>query len=291
MSRILVTGSSGQLGAELKALQPFYKEHAFCFTDTKELDITDHVAVDRFVEEEGIQAIINCAAYTAVDMAESEVEQSDRLNHLAVANFSKIAKKKNLRLLHVSTDYVFDGDGNKPYLETDKPNPKSVYGRTKWAGELAMQKINPSHSAIVRTSWLYSRYGNNFVKTMLRLGGEKERLEVVHDQLGTPTHAEDLASVLLKIMPQLSNDNVETYHYTNEGFCSWYDFARAIFEIKGIACEVFPVETSRYPTAAKRPFYSALNKEKIKEKYALVIPHWRAALKKGLENIEKDLCM
>ena len=287
MSRILVTGGKGQLGSELKALEASFSEYHFYFTDAQVLDITNHRAVEDFVTANNIQIIVNCAAHTAVDKAESELELSEQLNHLAVGNLAKIAKEKDMQLIHVSSDYVFDGSSISPYLETDLANPQSVYGQTKLAGERAMQKINPSHSAIIRTSWVYSSYGNNFVKTMLRLGKEREQLEVVSDQVGTPTYARDLAKAILVVLPQLNNTEVEILHYSNAGFCSWYDFAKAIFELSGISIEVHPIASSQYPTVAKRPFYSVLNKEKIKDKYAVEIPHWNAALKDCLRILGK----
>jgi len=288
MSRILVTGGKGQLGSELKSLEASFSEYCFCFTDAQVLDITNHRAVENFVTANNIQIIVNCAAHTAVDKAESELELSEQLNHLAVENLAKIAKEKEIQLIHISTDYVFDGSSKTPYLETDLANPQSVYGLTKLAGERAMQKINPSHSAIIRTSWVYSSYGNNFVKTMLRLGKEREQLKVVSDQIGTPTYARDLAKAILAVLPKLNNTEVEILNYSNEGVCSWYDFAKAIFEFSGISMEVYPIATSHYPSIAKRPFYSVLNKEKIKDKYALEIPHWNAALKDCLYILGKE---
>jgi len=288
MSRILVTGGKGQLGSELKSLEASFSEYCFCFTDAQVLDITNHRAVEDFVTANNIQIIVNCAAHTAVDKAESELELSEQLNHLAVENLAKIAKEKEIQLIHISTDYVFDGSSKTPYLETDLANPQSVYGLTKLAGERAMQKINPSHSAIIRTSWVYSSYGNNFVKTMLRLGKEREQLKVVSDQIGTPTYARDLAKAILAVLPKLNNTEVEILNYSNEGVCSWYDFAKAIFEFSGISMEVYPIATSHYPSIAKRPFYSVLNKEKIKDKYALEIPHWNAALKDCLYILGKE---
>ena len=278
MNNILVTGGNGQLGSELKEIVHNYKDYNFLFTDVKDLDITNHTAVKEFIEINNINVIINCAAYTAVDEAESEPELSDAINHLAVANFAQIAKEKNIKLIHISTDYVFDGTNHKPYVETDTPNPQSVYGKTKLDGELALQQINPANSIIIRTSWVYSKFGNNFVKTMLRLAETRDEISVVADQVGTPTNAANLAKAILNILPQIKNETVELFHYSNEGVCSWYDFAKAIFEIKGISIKVNPIETKQYPTPAKRPFYSVLNKTNIKEKYLLVIPYWKESL-------------
>jgi dTDP-4-dehydrorhamnose reductase len=202
-----------------------------------------------------------------------------QLNHLAVANFSEIAKKNNIKLVHISTDYVFDGTNKKPYKEIDVPNPQSVYGQTKLDGELAMQKINPANSIIIRTSWVYSKFGNNFVKTMLRLAETRDEISVVADQIGSPTNAADLAKAILTILPKISNETLELFHYSNEGVCSWYDFAKAIFEIKEVPIKVNPIKSSDYQTLAFRPFYSVLDKKKIKNIYGVRIPNWRESLK------------
>jgi dTDP-4-dehydrorhamnose reductase len=286
MNNILITGANGQLGSELKSLTKNTAQEHFFYTDVQELDITDHPAVLQFIETNSIDTIINCAAYTAVDKAESAFEISAALNHLAVENFAKIAKEKALKFIHISTDYVFDGNKCTPYNETDTPNPQSVYGETKLAGELAMQAINPKNSIIIRTSWVYSSFGANFVKTMLRLASEKAILGVISDQIGTPTYAGDLAKTILKILPKLNNEEVAVYHYSNEGVCSWYDFSKAIFEIKKIKIQVNPITSAAYPTAAKRPFYSVLNKNKLKTKFNIEIPYWREALKRYLESLE-----
>ena len=282
MNNILVTGGNGQLGSELKEIAPNYQDYNFLFTDVKDLDITNHNAVEAFIESNNINVIINCAAYTAVDKAESEPELSDAINHLAVANFAQIAKDKNIKLFHISTDYVFDGTNYKPYLETDVPNPQSVYGKTKLDGELAMQKINPANSIIIRTSWVYSKYGNNFVKSMLRLAETRDEISVVEDQIGSPTNAADLALTILAILPKLENNDVELYHYSNEGVCSWYDFAKAIFELKDIFIKVNPIESEQYPTPAERPFYSVLNKNNIKNKFQIEIPYWKDTIVNSL---------
>lgn len=278
MNNILVTGGNGQLGSELREISPNYLDYNFFFTDISDLDITDHKAVKGFVEINKINIIINCAAYTSVDKAESEPELSDAINNLAVANFAQIAKKKSIKLIHISTDYVFDGTNHKPYMETDFPNPQSVYGQTKLYGEIALQKINPSNSIIIRTSWVYSKFGNNFVKTMLDLAKTRGEINVVADQIGSPTNASDLASCILAILPQIQNYHVEVYNYSNEGVCSWYDFSKAIFELKKLSIKVNPIEGSQFPSSAKRPFFSVLNKTKIKNKYGIEIPHWRTSL-------------
>ena len=282
MNNILVTGGNGQLGSELKEIAPNYQDYNFLFTDVKDLDITNHTDVAAFVEKNDITVIINCAAYTAVDKAEEQEDLANAINHLAVANFAQIAKDKNIRLIHISTDYVFDGSNHKPYVETDIPNPQSVYGKTKLEGELAMQQINPANSIIIRTSWVYSKCGNNFVKTMLRLAETRDEISVVVDQIGTPTNAADLAEAILNILPQVSNETLELFHYSNEGVCSWYDFAKAIFEIKRIDIKIVNVQNKEYPTISKRPSFSVLNKTKIKNKFKISIKNWVEALQNTL---------
>ena len=278
MNNILVTGGNGQLGSELKEIASNYPDYNFLFTDVKTLDITNHTAVKEFIEINNINGVINCAAYTAVDKAESEPELADAINHLAVANFARLSKDKNIKLIHISTDYVFDGTNHKPYVETDTPNPKSVYGQTKLDGELAMQQINPANAVIIRTSWVYSKFGNNFVKTMLRLAETRDEISVVADQIGAPTNAADLAEAILNILPQIKNETVELFHYSNEGVCSWYDFVKAIFEIEGLNIKVNAIESSQYPTPALRPFYSVMRKAKIQEEYNIEIPYWKDSL-------------
>lgn len=282
MNNILVTGGKGQLGSELRDLAPNHPNYNFFFTDRSQLDITNHAAVDAFITKNEIDTLINCAAYTAVDKAESEPDLANAINHLAVANLAQIAKKQNFKLIHISTDYVFDGRSKEPYLETDNPNPQSIYGQTKLDGELILQKINPANSIIIRTSWVYSKYGNNFVKTMLCLAKSRDEISVVADQIGSPTNAADLAEAILTSLPQIKNETVEIFHYSNEGVCSWYNFAKAIFEIKKISITVNPIESSEYPTAAQRPFYSLLIKTKMKKHYSIEISFWRETLKNVL---------
>ena len=285
MFNILVTGSNGQLGSEIRALAIGQTNYNFIFTDVEELDITKHQVVEAFIELHKINAILNCAAYTAVDKAESDIELANEINNLAVENFARIAKAKKIKLIHISTDYVFDGVSNVSYKENVNPNPQSVYGKTKLAGEEAILKINPENSIIIRTSWVYSSFGNNFVKTMLRLGKEKDQLNIVADQVGTPTYAKDLAIVMLEILPKIKNETVEVFHFSNEGVCSWYDFAQTIFELKGIPIKLNPIETIQYPTPAKRPYYSVLNKNKMKEKYQIEIPYWKNSLRECLQKL------
>ena len=309
MLNVLVTGSNGQLGSEIRELvlgsgtsrnanlwrSPLRAPHSdveetqggtkvphpktqYFFTDRDSLDITNAAALEAFVKSNAINAIINCAAYTAVDKAESDEANANAINHLAVKNLAHIAKEKNLKLVHISTDYVYDGENFKPYTEEDATNPHGVYGATKLAGEDAIRAINPPNAIIIRTSWVYSYYGANFVKTMLRLGKEKESLGVIYDQVGTPTYAKDLAKTILEILPQLNNQKVEMYNYSNEGVLSWYDFAKEIMKMAKLKCQINPIETVDYPTLAKRPHYSLLNKSKIKSTFNLKIPYWKDGL-------------
>lgn len=279
MSNILVTGGNGQLGSEIKELSISCTNGSFFFTDVSDLDITNYTAVAAFIKTNSIDVIVNCAAYTAVDKAESEPELADAINHLAVKNLAIIARERGAKLIHISTDYVFDGTGHKPYVETDTPNPQSVYGQTKLDGELAMQAINPANSIIIRTSWVYSNFGSNFVKTMLRLGKEHEKINVVSDQIGSPTYAGDLAKAILEILPQIKNEQVAIYHFANSGTCSWSEFAKAIFKIKGMDVRVIDIPTSQYPTLAKRPQYSVMLTDKIRMNHNLQVPMWRDSLR------------
>ena len=282
MTNILITGSNGQVGNEIRDFilndECGISEFEFYFTDRKILDITDRDAVEDFCIQNNIEVIVNCAAYTAVDKAEEDVVNADRINNLAVRNLAQIAKEKHIKLIHISTDYVFDGKNYKPYVETDMTDPVSVYGQTKLDGEKAMKEINPENSIIIRTSWVYSSYGNNFVKTMLRLGKERESLGVIFDQVGTPTYAKDLAQTILEIIPKIKNEKVEIYHYSNEGVLSWYDFAKEIMRMLSLDCQINAIETKEYPTPAVRPHYSLLNKSKIKKEYNITIPYWKDSL-------------
>jgi dTDP-4-dehydrorhamnose reductase len=285
MAKILVTGCKGQLGSEIQELEKEYAQYSFFFTDIHNLDLTDHKAVKIYLEDNDIDVIVNCAAYTAVDKAETEHELADALNYLAVKNLARIAKANDIKLIHISTDYVFDGTKDTLYTETDVPNPQSVYGLTKLKGEKAIQQINPANSIIIRTSWVYSSYGNNFVKTMLRLGKERDELNVVADQFGSPTYARDLAKAILEILPKIKNKKVEFFHYANAGSCSWYDFAKAIFKNKNLQVKLNPISTSQYPTPAKRPMYSVMDTVKIKERFKVEIPDWEEALIVCLQKI------
>nr|WP_321266203.1 dTDP-4-dehydrorhamnose reductase [uncultured Sulfurimonas sp.] len=274
---ILITGSNGQVASELRELASEY-HYNFFFKDKNSLDITNEKDTKEFVDTNNINIIINCAAYTAVDKAEAEENLADAINHLAVKNLAQISKEKNIKLIHISTDYVFDGKNHKPYLESDATSPNSIYGKTKLDGEKAMIKINPKDSLIIRTSWVYSSYGSNFVKTMLRLAKEKNELGVIYDQVGTPTYAKDLAKTILEILPNITNEKVEIYHYTNEGVLSWYDFAKEIIKMAKRECFIKPIETKEYPTPASRPHYSLLNKSKIKKEFNITIPFWKDSL-------------
>ncbi|MBL0687799.1 MAG: dTDP-4-dehydrorhamnose reductase [Sulfurospirillum sp.] len=292
MTNILVTGSNGQLGSEIRELSNEYT-YSFFFTHRETLDISDPKSISNFIELNNINAIINCAAYTTVDKAEEDELNADKINHLAVKYMAKIAKEKSIQLVHISTDYVFDGTNYKPYTEYDITNPNCVYGKTKLDGENSMINTNPKNSIIIRTSWVYSSFGNNFVKTMLRLGKERGSLGIIFDQIGTPTYARDLAKAILDILPKIKNEKVEIYNYSNEGVLSWYDFSKEIMRMAKIDCTINPIETSEYPTPALRPHYSLLNKSKIKKEFNITIPYWKNSLaeclKKMGENSSREL--
>jgi dTDP-4-dehydrorhamnose reductase len=286
--RVLITGSNGQLGSEIRELASYYKKLDFIFKDLPELDIYNIDALEKFIINHKINAVINCAAYTAVDTAEDNVEIAKKVNSIGVSNLINILEKVDGKLIHISTDYVFNGDHFMPYNESDSVSPIGVYGETKREGELAV--INSVLDAIViRTSWLYSSYGNNFVKTILRLAKQKEELSVIFDQIGTPTYARDLAKTCLEILcggiSVNISENGKLYHYSNEGVASWYDFAISIMKIGGVKCKVNPIQTKDYPTLAKRPQYSVLNKSKIKTDFKIEIPYWRDSLKECIKKI------
>ena len=288
MFKILITGSNGQVGNELRALAVSYPQYEFNFVDRGLLDLSNPQMIKNYFDDKDFDAIINCAAYTAVDKAESESELADKVNHLAVAALAEIAKEKNISLIHISTDYVFDGKNYRPYVESNPTNPVSVYGKTKLAAEEAIFTISPSKAIIIRTSWVYSSFGQNFVKTMLRLGCERESLGVIFDQVGTPTYARDLALTILEILPKIQNQTPVIYHYSNEGVASWYDFAKAIFKIAKINCVVKPITTAEYPTLATRPHSSLMNKNKIKNEFGITIPYWRDSLQECLKLLEAE---
>ena len=280
---ILITGCNGQLGNEMQLLEQENPQHTYYNTDVQELDITNQEAVSRFVDDHQIDGIVNCAAYTAVDKAEDNQELCDLLNHIAPAYLAEAVEKRGGWLIQISTDYVFDGTNHTPYVETDPVCPNSTYGRTKLAGEQAAQQAC-SRTMIIRTAWLYSTFGNNFVKTMIRLGNEKPELGVIFDQIGTPTYARDLALCIMTAINQDVKSGV--YHFSNEGAISWYDFTKAIHRIAGINdCHVRPLHTSEYPTPAARPHYSVLDKTKIKQTYGIEIPYWEESLKECVKKL------
>jgi dTDP-4-dehydrorhamnose reductase len=287
-SNILITGSNGQLGSELKVLNDeFLMLNYKCyFTNKDSLDITNFDKVREFCKINNIKIIINAAAYTAVDKAEDDKENANNINHLAVKNLATISKELNISLVHISTDYVFDGNTYLPYKEDDTANPNGIYGQTKLDGEKAIREVNPASSVIIRTSWVYSSFGNNFVKTMLNLSKKLDTLGVIYDQIGTPTNAADLAKAILNILPKIKNDKTATYHYSNEGVISWYDFSKAIFELSNIDIKINPIQTKDYPTKAIRPHYSVLDKTKIKKDFDIMIPYWKDSLKECLEIID-----
>ena len=283
---ILITGCNGQLGNEMKLLERQHPEHCFFNTDVEELDITDEQAIRAFVEENAIDGIVNCAAYTAVDKAEANEEFCRLLNAAAPGFLAAAMGSRGGWMIQISTDYVFDGTNHQPYAETDPVCPNSVYGRTKQEGEQLVQKCC-SQTVVIRTAWLYSTFGNNFVKTMIRLGKEKPELGVIFDQIGTPTYARDLAVAIFAVINKGVKPGI--YHFSNEGVISWYDFAKAIHRIAGItSCHVRPLHTSEYPTPAARPHYSVLDKTKIKQTYGLEIPYWEESLETCISKLQSE---
>jgi len=286
--KILVTGAYGQLGNEINCLTTRYPDWQFLFTDVDSLDITSESALETWFQNNKPYFVVNCAAYTAVDKAETDTETAEKVNALAPSLLGKLSKNVGAKLIHISTDYVFDGETFTPYSESDKVNPKGVYGETKLKGEQNCVEEN-HETVVIRTSWLYSAFGNNFVKTMLRLGKERGRLNVVYDQVGTPTYAADLAKAILEIIESTEKEPAKfipgIYHYSNEGVASWYDFAKAIFEISGVECAVSPVRSAEFPTPAKRPNYSVLDKAKIKNVFEIEIPYWRESLKDCIQKL------
>ncbi|WP_418586921.1 dTDP-4-dehydrorhamnose reductase [Phocaeicola sp.] len=283
MKNILVTGANGQLGNEMRLLAEVNKEYAYFFTDVAELDICDEQAVRNFVAEHQIDIIVNCAAYTAVDKAEDNQELCDKLNHVAPGYLAKAIESRGGHFIQVSTDYVFDGTAHIPYTEEQPTCPDSVYGITKLAGEQEAMKYC-SKTMIVRTAWLYSTFGNNFVKTMLRLGREKTSLGVIFDQIGTPTYARDLAVAIFAAINKGIVPGI--YHFSNEGVCSWYDFTQMIHHLAGIdSCRLKPLHTEEYPAKAKRPHYSVLDKTKIKDTFGIEIPYWVDSLKECVDKL------
>ncbi len=277
MANILVTGADGQLGSELKKIAFSPLDEVF-FTDVAELDITDKKAVEDYVSRNDIDTIVNCAAYTAVDRAEEEPDRAELINVRAVENLADVAMREGCLLVHVSTDYVFDGMASEAYTEKSVVSPQTVYGCTKLAGERAIKRSG-CLAIIIRTAWLYSEFGNNFVKTMLRLAKEKGELNVVSDQVGTPTYAADLAAAIVHVLADdCVAEKTGIYHFSNEGICSWYEFAQEIMRLSGEKCKVNAIAMADYPTKAHRPAYSVLDKTKIKEKFGVSVPEWKEAL-------------
>jgi len=285
MLRVLVTGANGQVGSELRYLSAFETAYSFTFLERKDLDITNSIDVYTYLQQNKFDYLINCAAYTAVDKAESEGRLAYLVNETAVANFAEACKLTDCKMLHLSTDFVFDGASSIPLVEQNATNPLSVYGASKLAGEKKAIAVNEA-ILIVRTSWVYSSFGNNFVKTVIRLCKERDKLNIIFDQIGTPTYARDLASALLHIIKSNSWQS-GIYHYSNEGVASWYDFAMAIRDLFGLSTPIYPIETADYPTPAVRPKYSVLNKKKIKHAYGLDIPYWRDSLESCIAELEK----
>ncbi len=286
--QILITGANGQLGNEINRLKTGFPEWNFLFTDVDTLDITDEAAVRDYIDTQNIDFVVNCAAYTAVDKAESDYDLAHRVNALAPQILARQSQRAGARFIHVSTDYVFAGNACVPYAEEDAPDPQGVYGKTKLAGEQFALAENPN-TVILRTAWLYSSFGNNFVKTMLRLGNERDELNVVFDQIGSPTYAADLAKAILHIMERYAQNAANfipgIYHFTDEGVASWFDFARTIFELASVSCKVMPVLSDQFPTPAKRPHYSVLNKSKVKTNFELDIPYWKDSLKECIKEL------
>ncbi|MFI3249101.1 MAG: dTDP-4-dehydrorhamnose reductase [Rikenellaceae bacterium] len=285
--RILVTGADGQLGREMQRVAKGSSDR-YIFTDLAELDITDYEAIIRVVIDNSVDVIVNCAAYTNVDRAEDDEANADLLNNIAVGYLANAARNLGAILIHISTDYVFDGESRIPYTEGDKTSPIGVYGQTKLAGERRVQESGCTY-IIIRSSWLYSKWGGNFVKTILRLSAERDSLEVVADQVGSPTYAEDLADAIGGIISRDMLDRRGIYHYSNEGESSWYEFAKAICSMSSRGCDIRPIESSEFPSRAKRPHYSVLDKSKFKASFEIEIPHWRESLERFITEIRDKI--
>ena len=285
MMRILVTGKNGQLGKSIhKIVTNNEQADDFIFVDREELNLNSESGINHYFDNsDKFDIIINCAAYTAVDKAEEEPDLANQINHLAVKQLAQIAKNQQAKLIHISTDYVFDGESGNPYIETDQTNPINVYGKTKLAGEKALQEIMPTDAIIIRTSWVYSEYGNNFVETMLRLGKERDELNIVSDQIGSPTYATDLANAILDIVHNKTFNKIgqatQIYHYSNEGRISWHDFAKEIFKLAEFDCKVNSITTEQYPTPAKRPGNTVMSKDRIMDAFGVNIYDWKMSLK------------
>ena len=298
--RILVTGKNGQLGRSIYKLvntdtriDNNQSNNEFIFVGREELDLSSESSISHYFDRSNkFDVIINCAAYTTVDKAEEEQELANQVNHLAVKQLTKIAKDQKAKLIHISTDYVFDGESDKPYIETDTTNPINVYGKTKLAGEKALQALMPANAIIIRTSWVYSEYGNNFVKTMLRLGKERNELNVVSDQIGSPTYATDLAGAILEIIKNKEfregDQTTQVYHYSNEGEISWYEFAKEIFKIARVNCKVSSITTQQYLISARRPRNTLMKKDRIRNKFNFGILQWKTRLNTCIAKLKES---
>ncbi|MCG0296611.1 MULTISPECIES: dTDP-4-dehydrorhamnose reductase [Phocaeicola] len=282
---VLVTGANGQLGNEMRLMAQNSSYH-YIFTDVEELDITDFNAILQTVKEKEIQIIVNCAAYTNVDKAENDFDIANALNNIAVGRLANVAKAQNATLIHISTDYVFNGNNHIPYTEDDITDPIGVYGKTKLAGEETIKKVGCNY-IILRTAWLYSKWGNNFVKTMQKLTLEKDSLSVIFDQIGSPTYAKDLAHAISLIIERNMLNQQGIYHYSNEGVCSWFDFAKEICELSGHNCNITPIHSQEYPSKVTRPHYSVLDKTKFKETFGIPVPYWKDSLKKCINELKE----
>ena len=287
---ILVTGANGQLGKSIKSLvEPQKKSYSFVFVTRDQLDLSSPSNIQNYFDTHKFDLIINCAAYTAVDKAENYQEEADMINHIAVKKIAEIAKSNNIKLIHISTDFVFDGLKHKPYSESDACSPLNIYGKTKLEGENAILSIMKFNATIIRTSWLYSEYGNNFVSTIIKLAQKNNNLNIVSDQMGTPTYAKDLGQAILNIIKNEKfnepNRVTEIYHYSNEGECSWYDFAKEVINISGIKCTISSINSEDYPTAARRPRNTRMSKEKSSNEFGLKIVFWKDSLKCCMKNL------
>jgi len=289
MTQVLITGCKGQLGSEIQRISGNFPEMSFIFTDLEELNITRTRDIRSFLDSMPVKFLVNCAGFTAVDLAEDEREKAELLNADATGHLAEISAERGIQLIHISTDYVFDGEKKHPYLEVDEVNPQTVYGISKLHGEEALQQSGKG--IIIRTSWLYSSFGNNFVKTILRLSGEREQLNVVFDQTGCPTYARDLASAILEMIrieiEQENSPKYDIYHYSNQGMCSWYEFATSIIYFTGSGCKIIPVESKDYVTKAKRPRYTVMSKKKMLGEYDIHIPHWKDSLKECIDELTR----
>ena len=289
--RILVTGKNGQLGQSInKIVRENQHDDEFIFVGRGELDLSREKGIVGYFDHNNFDVIVNCAAYTAVDKAEEEIGLANQVNHLAVKQLAEIAKVQQAKLIHISTDYVFDGKSDEPYKETDATNPINVYGKTKLKGEQATQEVMQTNAIIIRTSWVYSEFGNNFVDTMLKLGKERDELNIVNDQIGSPTYATDLANAILEIIQnnkfKEENQTTQIYHYSNEGEINWYEFAKSIFKLSDVKCKTNPIATNQYPTPAKRPRNTVMNKDKIVNTFGVVTPTWTESLQDCIKDTE-----